>query len=114
MFKFLRDTNTQTNILTLHTRDLNEATKIFVAKTQREAFSQTIVFLSEVMYVSEMRINHFERLNIVKQKTINKVNKFRKIVDVTIKVIVMQYEREIVDDNVYAIKKEIIVARTTL
>jgi len=114
MFRFLRDTNTQANTLTLYTRNLNRATKIFVAKTQQEAFSQTIVFLSKVMYVSKIRINYFERFSIIKQKTINKTNKLRKVVDVTIRVIVMQYKQEIVDKNVYAIEKEIIVARTTL
>jgi len=114
MFRFLRDTNAQANTLTLYTRNLNRATKIFVAKTQQEAFSQTIVFLSKVMYVSKIRVNYFERFSIIKQKTINKTNKLRKVVDVTIRVIVMQYKQEIVDKNVYAIEKEIIVARTTL
>jgi len=65
------------------------------------------------MYVNEIRINYFERLNIVKQKIINKINKFRKVVNVTIKIIVIQYKQEIVNENIYAIKKKIIIARTT-
>jgi len=65
------------------------------------------------MYVNKIRINYFERLNIVKQKIINKINKFRKVVNVTIKIIVIQYKQEIVNENIYAIKKKIIIARTT-
>ena len=66
LFKFLRGTNTQSNTLALHTRDLNEATKASAAKAQREAFPQTVASSSGVMYVGEMRMNHSERLAVSK------------------------------------------------
>jgi len=76
LFRFLQETTTQSNILILHTRNLNKVTKIFVAKTQQEIFSQIVISLSEVIYVKEIKINYFERLKFIKQKTINKTNKF--------------------------------------
>jgi len=66
LFKFLQNANTQANTLVLHTYNLDKAIKIIVAKTKQETFSQTIVSLSEVIYIEEIKINNFERFKIVK------------------------------------------------
>ena len=100
--------------MTLYICNLDKITKIFVAKAKQEAFSQIIVFSSKVIYINKIKINYFKHLNIVKQKTINKINKLCKTINITIKVIVMQYKQEIVNKNIYTIEKEIIAIRTTL
>jgi len=66
LFKFLQNANTQANTLVLHTYNLDKVIKIIVAKTKQETFSQTIVSLSEVIYIEEIKINNFERFKIVK------------------------------------------------
>jgi len=76
LFRFLQNTITQLNILFLHTRNLNKATKIFVAKTQQKTFSQTITTLNEIIYINKIRINYSKCLKLVKQKIINKIDKF--------------------------------------
>ncbi len=114
LFKFLRGTDTQANSLALHTRDLDETTRAAAAKAKREAFPQTVASSSGVMYVGEMRINHSERLRLAKQKAINKADKLRKAVDVAMRVLAMQYEREADDEAIYAAEEEATATRTAL
>jgi len=114
LFRFLRETTTQSNTLALYTRNFNKVTKIFIAKTQQEVFSQTIVSSSEVIYIREIKINYFECFKLIKQKTINKINKFRQAIEVIYRVLTIQYKREIIDDNIQAIKEKIVFVKTTI
>jgi len=114
LFKFLQETNTQLNIFALYIRDLNKVIRVFVAKTQQETFLQIVVLLSKVTYIEEIRNNYFERLKISKQKTINKINKLCATIDITIRVVAIQYKQEIANKDIYAIEKNVISTRTTL
>ena len=114
LFRFLQDTNTQSNTLALYICNLNKTTKIFVAKTGRKTFSQTITLSNRVIYIEKIRINYCERLKFIKQKTINKTNKLCQAFEIVSRVLVMQYKREIVDKNIKTTNKNTIVARTTI
>ncbi len=84
----------------MHICNLNKATKISIAKTQQKTFSQIIITLNKIIYVSKIRINYFEHLKLVKQKTINKINKFCQVIKVISRVLTMQYKREAIDKNI--------------
>jgi len=114
LFKFLQKTNTQLNALVLYIRDLNKVIRVFATKTQRETISQIVILLSEIMYIEKIRINYFECLKINKQKTINKINKLRAIIDVITRIVAIQYKRNIANKDIYAIEKNAISTRTTL
>ena len=77
-------------------------------------FLQTIVLLSKIKYIEEIRINYCEYLKFVKQKIINKANKLRQVVKIISRVLNIQYKKETINKDIKTTNKTIIVAKTTI